>query len=254
MDSSPTLFQSAHPSELISVDPLELEFPLELKKQICCTFQLSNKTDKHVAFKVKTTNPKKYSVRPNNGIVLPHSQSNVTVTMQALKEQPSTLKCNDKFLVQSVVAPPGATPKDITPEMFNKEAGNHVEECKLTVAYVDPPSPPSPVPEESEEETSENATAVSRGSSEHQVTSAKANDLISTLTKEKHAIIQENNRLQQELKLLKRGPRRNNGGSGLSIYYVLLIAVLGILLGQSISLFQLIYASLLIGGSSRLIY
>lgn len=245
---SPTLFQSTHPNELVSVDPLELEFPLELKKQICCSFQLSNKTDKHVAFKVKTTNPKKYSVRPNNGIVLPRSQSNVTVTMQALKEKPSTLKCNDKFLVQSVAAPPGATPKDITAEMFNKEAGNHVEECKLTVAYVDPPSPPSPVPEESEEETSENATAVSRGSSEHQITSAKvsrgssehqitstkANDLISTLTKEKQSIIQENNRLQQELKVLKRGPRRNNSGGGLSIYYVVLIAVLGILLGYYI--------------------
>ncbi|XP_017255421.1 vesicle-associated protein 1-1-like [Daucus carota subsp. sativus] len=236
MDSTTsTLFQSAHPEGLISIDPLELKFPLELKKQICCSFQLSNKSDKHVAFKVKTTNPKKYSVRPNNGIVLPRSQSNVTVTMQAQKEVPSDMQCNDKFLVQSVAAPVGATLKDITPEMFNKEAGNHVEECKLKVAYVSPPRPPSPVREESEEETSENTTAVSRGSSEHQITSAKANELISALTKEKQSIIQENNRLQQELKLLKRGPRRNNGSGGLSIYYVVLIALLGILLGCYIS-------------------
>ncbi|WOH06821.1 hypothetical protein DCAR_0626249 [Daucus carota subsp. sativus] len=222
MDSTTsTLFQSAHPEGLISIDPLELKFPLELKKQICCSFQLSNKSDKHVAFKVKTTNPKKYSVRPNNGIVLPRSQSNVTVTMQAQKEVPSDMQCNDKFLVQSVAAPVGATLKDITPEMFNKEAGNHVEECKLKVAYVSPPRPPSPVREESEEETSENTTA--------------ANELISALTKEKQSIIQENNRLQQELKLLKRGPRRNNGSGGLSIYYVVLIALLGILLGCYIS-------------------
>lgn len=34
---------------------------------------------------------------------------------------------------------------------FNKEAGNHVEDCKLRVVYVSPPKPPSPVPEESEE-------------------------------------------------------------------------------------------------------
>ena len=39
------------------------------------------------------------------------------VTMQAQKEVPSDMQCNDKFLVQSVAAPVGATLKDITPEM-----------------------------------------------------------------------------------------------------------------------------------------
>ncbi|XP_017237901.1 vesicle-associated protein 1-2 [Daucus carota subsp. sativus] len=228
--SSTTQFQSTHPEELVTIDPLELKFPLELKKQTTCSFQLSNKSDNHVAFKVKTTNPKKYSVRPNNGIVLPRSQSNVTVTMQALRESPPDMQCNDKFLVQCVAAPPGATVKDITPDMFNKEAGNHVEESKLRVSYVHPRRPPSPVREESEEETSENMNVVSKGSSENQITSSKANDLISTLTKEKQSIIQENKRLQAELELLKRSPRKNSSG-GLSIYYVLLIALLSILLG-----------------------
>ena len=44
---------------------------------------------------------------------------------------------------------------------FNKEAGNHVEESKLRVSYVHPRRPPSPVREESEEETSENMNVVS---------------------------------------------------------------------------------------------
>ncbi|KAK1392847.1 Vesicle-associated protein 1-2 [Heracleum sosnowskyi] len=228
--SSTTQFQSTHPEELITIDPLDLKFPLELKKQITCSFQLSNKSDHHVAFKVKTTNPKKYSVRPNNGIVLPRSQSNVTVTMQALREAPQDMQCNDKFLVQCVAAPPGATVKDITTDMFNKETGNHVEESKLRVSYVQPRRPPSPVREESEEETSENTTAVTRGSSEHQTPASKAKDIIATLIKEKESMIQENKRLQAELELLKRRPRRDTGG-GLSIYHVLLIAVLGILLG-----------------------
>lgn len=39
------------------------------------------------------------------------------VTMQAQKEAPSDMQCKDKFLLQSVVAGPGTTPKDITPEM-----------------------------------------------------------------------------------------------------------------------------------------
>lgn len=112
--------------------------------------------------KVKTTNPKRYCVRPNAGIVLPNSVCNVTgekpydpskdafiffftqtwlidsikltyfvvwiilihisfvpfvVTMQAQKEAPPDMQCRDKFLVQSVIAPNGATNKDINQEM-----------------------------------------------------------------------------------------------------------------------------------------
>ncbi|KAG5561277.1 hypothetical protein RHGRI_004341 [Rhododendron griersonianum] len=39
--------------------------------------QLTNKTSNYLAFRVKTTNPKKYCVHPNTGIVLPHSTSDV---------------------------------------------------------------------------------------------------------------------------------------------------------------------------------
>ncbi|KAI3468936.1 hypothetical protein Pfo_025599 [Paulownia fortunei] len=136
--------------ELLNVEPLEMKFPFELKKQISCSLQVSNKTENYVAFKVKTTNPKKYCVRPNTGIVLPRSTCDIVVTMQAQKEAPADMQCKDKFLLQSVVATPGATPKDITAEMFNKDQGQ-VEECKLKVVYVAPRQPPSPVAEGSEE-------------------------------------------------------------------------------------------------------
>lgn len=39
------------------------------------------------------------------------------VTMQGQKEAPPDMQCKDKFLLQSVVANPGATTRDITPEM-----------------------------------------------------------------------------------------------------------------------------------------
>lgn len=41
----------------------------------------------------------------------------LVVTMQAQKEAPPDMQCKDKFLIQSVIAPNGATAKDITPEM-----------------------------------------------------------------------------------------------------------------------------------------
>ncbi|KAA3437236.1 vesicle-associated protein 1-2-like isoform X2 [Gossypium australe] len=211
--------------QLLSIEPQELQFPFELRKQISCSLNLSNKTDNYVAFKVKTTNPKKYCVRPNTGVVLPRSTCNVAglsftlsctkfefryhyfslswlmfnpFTMQAQKEAPTDMQCKDKFLLQSVVASPGATTKDITAEMFNKESGHNVEECKLRVVYVAPPRPPSPVREGSEEGSSPRASVSDNGSfNAAELTSARS--LISKLTEEKNSAIQQNSKLQQEL-------------------------------------------------------
>ncbi|KAG4132586.1 hypothetical protein ERO13_D08G041100v2 [Gossypium hirsutum] len=231
--------------QLLSIEPQELQFPFELRKQISCSLNLSNKTDNYVAFKVKTTNPKKYCVRPNTGVVLPRSTCNVVVTMQAQKEAPTDMQCKDKFLLQSVVASPGATPKDIMAEMFNKESGHNVEECKLRVVYVAPPRPPSPVREGSEEGSSPRAsvsdngsfnaaelTSVSRAHVERHETqdnSCDARTLISKLTEEKNSAIQQNSKLQQELELLRREAKRNQ--SGIPFIYVFLVGLIGIILG-----------------------
>lgn len=229
--------------ELLSIEPQELQFPFELRKQISCSLQLSNKTDDYVAFKVKTTNPKKYCVRPNTGVVMPRSTCDVIVTMQAQREAPQDMQCKDKFLLQSAIASPGATAKDITSDMFNKEAGNRVEECKLRVAYVPPPQPPSPVREGSEEGSSPRAsvsdngninasefTAVSRAYVEPQDNSSEARALISKLTEEKKSAIQQNNKLQQELEFLRRESNRSRNG-GLSFIYFILVGLLGLLMG-----------------------
>ncbi|KAD4385015.1 hypothetical protein E3N88_25183 [Mikania micrantha] len=195
--------------ELLNVDPVELKFPFELKKQISCSLQLSNKTENHVAFKVKTTNPKKYCVRPNTGVVLPRSTCDIIVTMQAQKEAPPDMQCRDKFLLQSVVASPGIAPKDITPEMFSKTPGRVVEECKLKVLYLPPPQPPSPVLEEPDEGVSPKVSfdsgnlngseVIARQNVDSDDKSSEARSLISKLTDEKNAAIQQNNKIRQEI-------------------------------------------------------
>ncbi|KAL1219234.1 Vesicle-associated protein 1-4 [Cardamine amara subsp. amara] len=121
-------------NELLTIDPLSLQFPFELKKQMSCSLYMTNKTDNNVAFKIKTTHPKKYCVRPNSGVVLPRSICEVIVTMQAQKEAPSDTQSNEKFKIQSVIASPGV--EEVTDQMFSKEAGRVVEETKLRVTYV----------------------------------------------------------------------------------------------------------------------
>lgn len=231
--------------DFLRIHPSELKFPFELKKQSSCCMQLTNKTDQYVAFKVKTTNPKKYCVRPNTGIVLPGSTCDVTVTMQAQKEGPVDMQCKDKFLLQSVAVHDGATTKDITPDMFNKEPGKVVEEFKLRVVYI-PANPPSPVPEESEEGSSPRSSMLENGSQSSSLfdavsrsfeesskdKSSEASAIIAKLTQDKTSAIQQNQKLQQELEQLKREISQKHGG--FSFFFVALMGLLGAIFGYVI--------------------
>lgn len=128
--------------ELLDIQPRELKFLFELKKQSSCTIQLVNKFDGYVAFKVKTTSPKKYCVRPNVGIINPKSFCDFIVVMQAPKVVPPDMVCKDKFLIQSTIVPAGTTDNDITSSMFTGDDNRHVEEAKLRVTLLSPPNSP----------------------------------------------------------------------------------------------------------------
>ena len=100
-----------------------------------------------MAFKVKTTAPKKYCVKPNTGFVAPGATQTIHVIMQAQREWPADInQCKDKFLVQSKGS--GGV-SDFT-ELFAK-GKDDIKESKLRVSYVQPAPPPSPVPEGEEE-------------------------------------------------------------------------------------------------------
>ncbi|VAH84663.1 unnamed protein product [Triticum turgidum subsp. durum] len=113
----------------------------ELKKQSSCSVHLVNKSDEYVAFKVKTTSPKRYCVRPNTGVILPRATCDFTVTMQAQRTAPPDMQLKDKFLVQTTVVPPGTSDEDLIPAFFSKETNAYIEESKLRVVLVDASRP-----------------------------------------------------------------------------------------------------------------
>ncbi|XP_059652621.1 vesicle-associated protein 2-2-like isoform X2 [Cornus florida] len=129
-------------TKLVDIQPRELKFIFELKKQSSCCVQLFNNSNHHVAFKVKTTSPKKYCVRPNTGTIDPKSTCEFTVTMQAQRLVPPDMVCKDKFLVQTTVVPAGTTNEDITSSTFAKDDGKYIDESKLRVILVSPPDSP----------------------------------------------------------------------------------------------------------------
>ncbi|CAA2958779.1 Vesicle-associated 1-2 [Olea europaea subsp. europaea] len=143
--------------ELLKIEPSVLTFQFELNKQASCSIRLSNNTQKRVAFKVMTTNPKKYWVQFNVGIISPRSTKDITVTMQSQKKAPPSMQCKDKFLIQSIVPSSGATVEDFR-SLFNKE-GHPIQKCKLEVVYNIVPQVPSSIPDGSLSNVTENRVA-----------------------------------------------------------------------------------------------
>ncbi|KAG8168613.1 hypothetical protein KVR01_001362 [Diaporthe batatas] len=87
----------------VEIDPQELGFRRPFTVEVSQLLKLKNTNKSPVAFKVKTTAPKQYCVRPNSGRIEPGHEVEVTVLLQAMKQDPpADTKCRDKFLVQSV--------------------------------------------------------------------------------------------------------------------------------------------------------
>ncbi|KAK9804421.1 hypothetical protein WJX72_011816 [[Myrmecia] bisecta] len=230
----------AAPADL-QITPSELKFRFELRKNIPVTLSLYNPTSEKAAFKVKTTSPKKYCVRPSSGIVEPGSTKDVQVIMQAQREYPANLgDCKDKFLVQC--ARVGPEVKDVSPDLFDSAKNKDIKQTKLRVVLVGPPKPPSPVPEGVEEEASparhpfkEDARAVTQG------------DDLASVTHERNKLKQQLAHTEKDFAKLKkqldRLEEQNQGkpiqaaarsklGGGFSIIHLLLVAIIALLLGH----------------------
>lgn len=107
----------------VELDPPELHFKRPFNREVSQVLRLSNPHSDPVAFKVKTTAPKQYCVRPNSGRIEGGGEVEVSVLLQAMKEDPPLdAKCRDKFLVQTVQIPAGQ-------EINNAQAlWSHVEQ------------------------------------------------------------------------------------------------------------------------------
>lgn len=88
---------------VLNVHPQDISFPGNGMTHTEAQINLHNPTNKRVAFKVKTTAPRRYCVRPNSGIIDPDS----TMSIQVLFQPGDANSLNDiprhKFLVQAIV-------------------------------------------------------------------------------------------------------------------------------------------------------
>ncbi|KAJ6963083.1 hypothetical protein NC652_001648 [Populus alba x Populus x berolinensis] len=195
---------------------------VELEKQSFCDLKVVNNTEHHVAFKVKTTSPKKYFVRPNTGVIQPWDSFVIKVTLQAQREYPLDMQCKDKFLLQSTIVLPPANVDELPPDTFNKDSdGKVIQEMKLRVVYM--------------------PTSTTQGNLEDEVLlkgSEKipdANSAVQLLEDERDAAVRQTQLLQQELDLLRRRRYRKTD-PGFSLMFAFVVGLVGIMIGFLLNL------------------
>eukprot|EP00842_Homolaphlyctis_polyrhiza_P002878 jgi/Hompol1/3591/HPOL_006631-RA len=76
----------------------ELQFRRPFSSVTKQTLELRNDDSEWaLAFKVKTTAPKQYCVRPNAGRLQPGERCEVSVLLQAMKDDTAAVRSKDKF-------------------------------------------------------------------------------------------------------------------------------------------------------------
>ncbi|KAL0966938.1 hypothetical protein UPYG_G00302480 [Umbra pygmaea] len=96
---------------LVLDPPSDLRFKGPFTDVVTTNLKLKNPSDRRVCFKVKTTAPRRYCVRPNSGIIEPGSTVTISVMLQPFDYDPNE-KSKHKFMVQSIFAPPNVAEMD----------------------------------------------------------------------------------------------------------------------------------------------
>ncbi|KAK6543858.1 phosphatidylinositol-binding protein scs2 [Orbilia ellipsospora] len=125
----------------VELHPSELGFRRPFDRETVQKLYIKNPNPLPVAFKVKTTAPKQYCVRPNSGRIEAGQDVEVAVLLQAMREDPPLdFRCRDKFLVQSVAITADQEFANISSvwQSVEKTAKDQIQEKKIRVTYLPP--------------------------------------------------------------------------------------------------------------------
>jgi len=119
---------------LVIEPPIELTFTGPFTEAVYSYMKLKNPSDRKVCFKIKTTAPERYFVKPYSGAVDPNSEVQIAVSLLPFDYDP-TEKIKHKFMVLSVFTPDG----DVNHDTLWKEIGqDELMESKLKCAFAMP--------------------------------------------------------------------------------------------------------------------
>jgi len=130
--------------QVLTIEPAnELRFKGPFNEVVTADLKLTNSSDRRVCFKVKTTAPKRYCVRPNSGIIEPKGLVNVSVMLQPFEYDP-TEKNKHKFMVQTMFPPEGKI--DNQEQLWKEITPDQLMDSKLKCVFEMPETRESSVP------------------------------------------------------------------------------------------------------------
>jgi hypothetical protein len=236
---------------LIIEPPMELSFKGPFTQPVTSGMKLKNPSDKSVCFKIKTTAPRRYCVKPNSGSIEPHGEMAVAVSLQPFDYDP-TDKNKHKFMVQSMFAPDGEFNQD---QLWKEADSNELMDSKLRCVFVLPAgaeqnggaetNAETLAPEiktEAKTESTKSGDGDKMGAAVHEI--KKLNENLSQLRQENLLLKEETMRLKRiaaasekpdsssysSTTITSVGP--GEGLSTLYIYAALAIMIIGIIFGK----------------------
>jgi hypothetical protein len=121
---------------LLRIDPQEITFPSTTYQTCNSVLKLTNTSASYVAFKVKTTAPKQYMVRPSTGVVSPGETAEVQIILHPLSVEP--VNNSDRFLVQATAT---SNPQGLGRQEWIDLDKNLLQEQRLKVVFTQGASP-----------------------------------------------------------------------------------------------------------------
>jgi len=196
------------PEQVLIIEPQnELKFKGPFNAPVTSYMKLTNPSETTVFFKIKTTAPKKYCVRPNSGKLLPKEVAEIAITLQPLES--GVDKNKHKFMVQSVFVP------EVLPEdnqgnvnvdrIWKMLSPDEFMDSKLKCVFELPPE------EANKERKQEEPVEASPNAAPPAVPNDQSNVIteLKELRESEHSLRQENNRLKEEVLRLKMNNRGN---------------------------------------------
>ena len=120
---------------ILRVEPEDICFPNLLYQSFTSKMTLKNVSAGNVAYKVKTTAPKRFMVRPSTGILVPSESVDVQVVLHPLSSYPSGN--TDGFQVQATPTT-RANNETLTRDEWTEISKNSIQEKRLSVIFSFP--------------------------------------------------------------------------------------------------------------------
>ncbi|XP_053560604.1 vesicle-associated membrane protein-associated protein B/C [Bombina bombina] len=193
--------------QVLNLEPQhELKFKGPFTDVVTTNLKLANPLEKSVCFKVKTTAPRRYCVRPNSGIIDGGSSVNVSVMLQPFDYDPNE-KSKHKFMVQSLVAPSDTTDMEA---VWKEAKPEDLMDSKLRCVFELPAENDKPLDGEINKIISSNITKTESSSLSKSISSNLDDS-------EYKKVLEDNKRLQSELQRLREEYKQSKEEDGLRL-------------------------------------